>query len=218
MRPIAVAAALFLVAGPVFAQTQPTPATPEQIATARAHADRLIAEAGAGAWFENVTDSALTQVRHTPSGMRCTFPGGVDDRIIIFPTGSMGIPQGDDVGCRWRAETLSILTTLYATRYRPMPSEEAVLRDAVNAIQTTYPSATPYRGEVVSMETEDRGVPLSAAFNIETDSGPRFTMALVWHSDEWSYKARATGPQNDAFEISLYMGITFTGSLLEIDD
>jgi hypothetical protein len=210
------AVCLALVAGPALAQAQP--ATPQQVAAASAQADRLIAAADAQAWFENVTDSASPQVRHRPSGMRCTFVGSAADRIAVFPTGPSGIAQGHDVACLTRDEAMSIDLTLYATRYRPLPSAQAVLNDAVNAIRTRFPSATPYQGNLASMEIDDRGAPLAAAFNIETNQGPQFTMALVWHSDDWGYKARATGPQDEGLEVSFYTSLMFTSGLLELDD
>ena len=208
---------LTLVAGPVFAQAQQA-ASPREIASARAQADRLIQDAGAQAWFENVTDSGLPAVRHRPSGMRCLFAGNASDRIVVFPTGHGGIPQGDDIGCVVRDEGLATDLTLYATRYRPLPSEAQVLQDAVSAIRQRVPDARPYRGDVASASTGDGDPPLQAAFEIMTPQGPMLTIALVQHVGEWGYKARITGPQGDASGVSLYGTVMFAGALLDIDD
>lgn len=218
MRLACLVTAFVLLASPALAQAQPAPATPQQIAAATAEADRLIADANAQAWFDNVTDGASPVVRHRPSGLRCVFTGSASDRIVVFPTGPSQIPQGEDVGCVTYDEALSIDLTLYATRYRPLPSAELVLRDAANAIRTRYPSATPYSGDLASMEIEDRGAPLAAAFNIETNQGPQFTVALVWHGEEWGYKARATGPQDDSLGVSFYASLMLTAGLLELGE
>lgn len=209
------ALALALLATSAVAQEPPV--TDGQIAAARAQADQLVAAADAQAWFENVTDSVSPEVRHRPSGMRCRFTGSRSDRIAVFQTGPAGIPQGDDVGCVTRDEALAIDLTLYATRYRPLPSEDVILADAVNAILNRYPGAQPYRGDLVSMSIDDDEPPVQAAYEVMMPEGPMLTIALVEHLDEWGFKARVTGPQPDAMEVSLYGSLMLVGALLERD-
>ena len=201
--------AALLAAPMVLAQETPPPvaaATPAQIAEAREIADRLIAEAGASGIFVNKTDGAAPTVMHVASGMQCTFDGS-GDRIVIFPVQNDSVPRGDDVGCLARDEALSIDTTTYATRYRPLPSEEAVLTDSVNAIRNRWPDAVPFEGEMVSATVAEQAAPKGAAFKITTPDGPMLTMVLVGHSDEWGYKVRATGPLDNAMMVSLYASL-----------
>jgi hypothetical protein len=188
----------------------PPPATPEQIAEARATADRLIREAEAETIFVNKTTSAVPEVQHVASGMRCLFNGNAHDRILIFPVQSDAVPRGNDVGCVAKEESLRIDTTLYATRYRPLPSEAAALGDAVRAIRARWPDATPYEGDLVSLGAENRDPPLAAAFKVNTPEGPMLTLALIDHLNGWAYKMRATGPFEEAMLTSLYAGTMMT--------
>lgn len=220
------AIAILVCAAPVMAEpggptvpasaAQSPEATVAEIAAARDEADRLIATAGAQAWFENVTDSASPTVLHVPSGLRCTFTGSPEDQIVIFDEGQ--VRGGNDVGCVTYDPDLDIDLTLYATRYAPLPSEQFILQSAIDAIRSRFPSAVPYQGDLASMEIDNRGAPLAAAFNIETNQGPKFTLVLVWHGDEWGYKARATGPQSDGLGVSVYASLMFTSGLLELED
>lgn len=184
----------------------PPPATPQQVAEARATADRLIREAEAETIFVNKTDSAVPEVEHVASGMHCLFNGNAHDRIVIFPVQSDSVPRGDDVGCVTKEETLRIDTTLYATRYRPLPSEAAALDDAVRAIRGRWPDAAPYEGGLVSLSSDDVEPPLAAAFKVITPDGPMLTLALIDHRNGWAYKVRATGPFEEAMLTSLYAG------------
>lgn len=203
--------AALTAASVTFAQEAPDqpPATPAQIAEARGIADRLIAEAGAQGVFVNKTDGAVATAEHIASGMRCHFDGS-GDRIVVFPAQG-GVPHGDDVGCVTRDENLSIDTTTYATRYRPLPSEDAVLADAATAIRNRWPDAVPFKGELVSATVGNQAAPKSAAFSISTPNGPMMTMILVGHTDEWGYKVRATGPAESAMMVSLYAGVLMAG-------
>lgn len=197
-----------LVAPVAVAQATPeaSPAPPQQIAQARALADRLIEEAGARGIFVNKTEDAVATVLHPASGMRCYFDG-VDDRIVVFPQQSDAVPRGDDVGCIVRHEDLSIDTTTYATRYRPLPSEEAVLADAVSAIRNRWPDATPFDGILASTTAGGFGTPKQAAFKITTPEGPMLTLVVVAHVGDWGYKVRATGPFADPMLVSVTAGM-----------
>ena len=203
------AACLALLATPVLAQSDT--ATPQQIAAARAQADRLIQRANAQDWFENVTDSALPAVRHRPSGMRCLFVGNQYDQIAVFPTAQGGIPAGYDVGCVSREESLGVDLTLYATRYRPLPTEQQIMGAAAQAVVSRYPGARPYGGDVALASAEGRPEPLSRAWTIE---GDRFTLAMVSHNREWGFKARANG--DDPSMTSLYASVAFVAALADV--
>jgi len=198
-----------MVATPLAAQeARPAPprATQEQVAVAKAEADRLIAAAGAGDVFVNITGNAIPTVRHPASGLICHFRGSPEtDRILIFPNST----RGDDVGCATRDPSVWVETTWYATRYTPMPSEEAILSDAMAAIRNRFPSAQPFEGEISSAEIE--GVtPISDGLVVETNMGTLFTMATVEHQDGWSFKARASGPLEKAAAVSLFTTLNFS--------
>ncbi|HZW15845.1 MAG TPA: hypothetical protein VFF66_06280 [Brevundimonas sp.] len=204
-----------LAATAAVAQEPDKGATPDQIAAAKAIADRIIGAADAGGIFVNTTDSAMAEVTHVASGMVCVFDGGPEDRISIFPTQGGDIPRGEDVGCVSRDEAVDIDITLYATRYRPLPSEETVLASAGQAIQNRWPDAKVYGGDLPKMSFESRGPTLLAAYRVRLEGGEKLTMALVSHRDGWGFKARATGPFEDAMAVSMYTGVVFEGALAD---
>lgn len=213
---------LALVAAPMtWAQEakEAVPATAAQIAEARAIADRMIRDADAEGIFFNKTDSAVPTVEHQASGMRCLFSGGANDRIMVFPTQNDGIPRGDDVGCTSREDALSVDTTSYATRYRPLPSEDAVLSDSVQAIRNRWPDAIPFDGVLASTSLGEQAAPKYAAFKVTTPDGPMMTMVLVRHAGEWGYKVRATGRFEDAMLVSVFAGVLMANiQMAAVDD
>ena len=206
--------AALMAAPPVAAQEADKPATAEQIAQAKAIADRLIGSAEAEGVFVNSTHDAIARVTHVASGMTCMFDGGPEDRIYIFPNQDDEVPRGDDVGCITRDEALDIDLTLYATRYRPLPEEAAVMADARNAIENRWPDAKPYTGDLTTLSLEGQAPTLMTAYRIMLGDEEKLTMALVSHRDGWGFKARATGPYEDATGVSLYAGILFEGALM----
>lgn len=215
MKQIGMAAAIWLIAGAAAAQEAPAEkATPQEIAEAKALADRLIADAGAAGVFVNATeDDGLARATHVASGMTCTFDGGPEDRIHIFP----GNPRGDDVGCISRDEALDIDLTLYATRYRPMPGQDQVLAGARQAIENRWPDAEAYTGPLPTMTMEGQQPTVSAAYKIQLDGEHKLTMVLVSHRGEWSFKARSTGPYEEPTAVALFTGVLFEAALIGRD-
>lgn len=214
MKRTSMAAAIWLIAGAATAQEPPSgpKATPLEIAEARALADRLIADANAAGIFVNTTeDDGMARATHVPSGMTCAFDGGPEDRIHIFP----GTPRGDDVGCVSRDESLDIDLTLYATRYRPLPDQAAILAGARQAIENRWPDAEPYTESLPSMTLEDQQPTASAAYKIQLGGEHKLTLVLVSHRGEWSFKARATGPYAEPMGVALYSGILFEAALMD---
>lgn len=191
------------------------PATAEEIAAARAIADRLIAAGEAQGVFINTTKDGLAQVTHVASGMTCRFEGGPRDRIVVYPEGPGRPPRGDDVSCITYDEALDIDLTLYATRYRPLPSEAAVLADARRAIENRWPDARPYAEGLPTLNLEGRSPPLIAAYKIQLDGREKLTLAMVTHRGDWGFKARATGPYDQAMAVGLYAGVLLEGALME---
>ncbi|HYC74452.1 hypothetical protein [Brevundimonas sp.] len=210
--------AALLASTAAVAQEADKDAAPEQIAAAKAIADRIIAAAGAEGIFVNTTDGVLAEVTHVPSGMVCVFDGGPEDRISIFPVQGGDIPHGEDVGCVSRDEAVDIDITLYATRYRPLPSEEMILATARRAIENRWPDAKVYDGDLTRMNFEGQSPALLAAYRVRLEGEDKLTMALVSHRDGWGFKARATGPFEDAMVVSLYTGVVFEGALADRED
>lgn len=208
---------LTLVAAPL-AQAQEAPAaTAEQVAAARAIAAKLIRDAGAEGIFVDKTTGASAEVEHLASGLRCTFSGSPNDRIAVFPSVG-GLPRGDDVGCTFYDDSLGIDLSFYATRYRPLPAEAAVLADASRAITQRFSDATPFTGETVSVSGEGQSPPLFAGFKVLVQGQEKLTMVLVSHRGEWGFKARATGPYEDALGVSLYASVLFEAALTQTSD
>lgn len=199
----------FLAMAPLAAVAQADPAptpdigpkkpTPEQIVSARAEADRIIADAGAGDLFTNVTSDNIPRVRHTASGLVCRFePGDARAKITIFEHPSIG--RGDSVGCHgW---TLHVLTTVYATKYPQPMSAEAAMQEAVSAIRHVSPDATPWEGPVTSIASpeRDKHLPprLFAAFRIKPKGGESYTSVAVAEHNGWIFKQRLTVPVAEA--------------------
>lgn len=213
---------LALLAAPMaWAQeaVEEVPATAAEIAEARAIADQLIRDAEAGGFFANKTNGGVPTVEHTASGMRCLFSRSPNDRILVFSSQDDDIPRGDDVGCTSREEALSVETTTYATRYRPLPSEEAVLNDAVRAIRNRWPDAIPFDGTLALTSIDGQAAPKYAAFKVTTPDGPMLTMVLILHIGEWGYKVRATGRFEDAMLVSVYAGVVMANIQMQtLDD
>lgn len=215
MKRISMAAAIWLIAGAAAAQQAPAgKATAQEIAEARTRVDRLIADADAAGIFVNATeDDGRARATHVPSGMTCSFDGGPEDRIHIFP----GTPRGDDVGCVSRDEALGIDLTLYATRYRPMPNQDEVLAGARQAIENRWPDAEAYTAALPSMTMEGQQPTGSAAYKIQLGGERKLTMVLVSHRGEWSFKARSTGPYDEPTAVAMYTGVLFEAALIGRD-
>lgn len=215
MKRITMTAAIWLIAGAAAAQEAPAgKATPQEVAEARARADQLIADANAAGIFVNTTDDdGMAQATHVASGLTCSFDGGPEDRIHIFP----GTPRGDDVGCISRDEALDIDLTLYATRYRPMPGQADVLASAQQAIENRWPDAEVYSAALPSMTIEGQEPTDSAAYKIQLGGEHKLTMVLVSHRGEWSFKARSTGPYDEPMAVAMYTGVLFEAALIGRD-
>ena len=204
-----------VLAVPASAQVSPQPETlptPAEINQARAIADRIIDAANVRDLFTNATTGALAEVVHKASGLRCTFVGGPKDRIAVYPG---RIVRGDDVSCVSRDEALDIDLNLYATRYPETPDEDEVIAITEMAIKARFPDARRYGGAMAVATVEGQPRPQAVAYHITLDGKPKLTMGLVSHKGAWSYKARATGPdENDAMMLSTYTSVLFSGAIM----
>jgi len=203
--------AALLAAPMAAAQEQDTPATAAEISAARAHADKVIAAAEAGPFFENITVDATPTVRHRGSDMTCIF--SVDDprdNIRLFPERSPGPKRGDDVSCGgWLGDTF---VSLYATRYPGTPSREAVFQAAMADVPRNTPGARLHEGELSTATVGDQAAPLIGGYDMELGGRQVLSLVIVQHIGEWSFKARATGPQGDD-SVNLLASVAFALAL-----
>lgn len=152
---------------------KPPPATPQQIAAAKAEADRIIAASHAGRWFVNATAGAQPEARHTPSGMVCGFVIGQRNEIRIPEAAAA---QGDEVSC---VTTLiskdgpPIQLTQSAVRPAAPRTVEQELQLAMAAFRQRDPAAKPADGQFSNLRLGGTQVG-HAALRIEmTDGGQR---------------------------------------------
>jgi hypothetical protein len=191
------------------------PGAPEQITKARSLAQALIAKGHAQDYFEDITDNAFPAVRHPRSGIRCMFtPESTVNAVMVFA----GTParSGDDVGCNTSAgENRAITVTLYASRYRPRPTLEAMLDEAVQGIRGRYPDAQPYVGSIMEVEAHiEPGGPApaeirSARFRVIKDGMRLYARASVAMVGEWMVKLRISAPIDDALAAEALAALMF---------
>jgi hypothetical protein len=185
-----------LALAPIAAAQEPAPATPEQIAAARAEADAIIARSEAGEFFENATTSETPQARHVRSGMVCSFTAG-DPRntIAMYPVVADGPPRGDDVSCgAWWGPTY---VSSYATRYPQQYSAEQLFAGAVQDIRSAWQNVSAVEGEVRGATIAGQEPPLVGVFNAERQGRPMTTVVVLRNIGEWSFKVRASGEPTD---------------------
>jgi hypothetical protein len=212
MRRMAFVLVLTALAAPAQAQItirEAEPATPDQIAAARAEADRLIADGDAAAFFVNVSEGAEPRVRHQHSGLVCRFVlGEPTNEIVIFPS---PIPRGDDVGCN--VGSGNHYRTIYATRFgRFNISPEQALEIGVAGIVQRLPDAQPYDQPIATASTEGATPTLASAFRI--DNG--YTHVQVAHVGDWSIKERLTWPQPPSSQEQVFNGLMWVRTLRDV--
>lgn len=204
-----------LLAAPSLAAAQDTTRpTTEQLSAAHAEADALIAASGGPEYFVNVSSDGLAKVRHTRSGLLCTFvPGAENNRLMVFNGGA--VSGGDDVGCN--ADFGPLYLTYYATRYGAGYSAADSARDAVAAIRDRFPDARPYEGPRASMESPAGAGDIEyAGLLIGPDASARYTQVLTAKAGEWIFKQRMTADGGiDAVLGHQIMAATFFDDLLE---
>jgi len=212
MRLIALTAVLTALAAPVAAQVtmrQAEPATPAQIAAARAEADRLIAEGDAGAFFVNVSEGAEPRVRHQLSGLICEFVAGdADNQIVVFPS---PLPPGDDVGCN--VGSGDHYRTIYATRFGQFNiSPEQAMEIGVAGIVQRFADARPYGQRIATASTEGATPTQIRAFLV----GSSYTHVQVAHVGDWSIKERLTWPEPPTSQEQLFNSLMWVRTLRDV--
>jgi len=132
---IVVAAAL--AATPAFTQVV-SPSVPR--GEAKAEGDALLAQAGAGDLFDNVTADSAQDIRlkHKASGLVCEFNAGAEaNRVVVFDA-----PQrGDDIACSTGGAVGE--RTLYASRTPGRSLTDAFAHDLAE-VKKSHPGAVDY--------------------------------------------------------------------------
>jgi hypothetical protein len=186
-------------------------ATPGEIAAAHAHADDVIARAGAKADFENITDAAIPTVRHSASGMTCTFTtGDRRDNIRYYGGAANGPPHGDDVSCGGWVNTTFL--NLFATRYPERPSREAVFQSAMADVPRNTPGAEFVEGEFDTVSIDGRPAPLIGVSSMTLGGQPKQSYVMADQVGDWTFQARGTGPLEDT-TVNLITAMNFALSL-----
>jgi hypothetical protein len=181
------------------------PASPEEIAKARAYADQLIAQAGAQDLFENITTDAVPKIRHKASGLTCGFDPGPEVRIFV----GSNLPRGDDVGCE--SMMVDFKVSIYATRAPdPLTLDQATAL-YVDLIRRAHPEAKPFTGQSAEISVQSGPPVRTVRFVIKGPDGkPQFTRMAVAIVGPWKIDQRVTGPLENAMSGDLFGGIEMT--------
>jgi hypothetical protein len=176
--------------------------SPEEVAAARATADRVIARFRVEDLFDNVTgDDGVPKGRHRLSGLVCTLDDSTPyEGITVFP---QPLARGEDVGCN--SELAGMRETLYATRYPQRPTAEQVVADSVVAMRQSFKGLKPFKGTGVSATKDEPGFPkpVTARFVGKLDGRTMYTRTSAVVIGDWVYAQRVTGPEDQAMMIDL---------------
>jgi hypothetical protein len=174
---------------------KPPPATPGQIAAAKANGEQLIARTQVGDLFETVPGSPSTAIRHKASGLVCNFTNNDPvGSIQIYP----GKPRGDDISCG--SKIGDFIITLYATRIAGPADVQDLMRPVVAAIQARHADLKPFTGHDVAKMTAPFPMPASttARFVYSENGQDWFTRASLAVSNGWVIEERETAPLEHA--------------------
>jgi hypothetical protein len=155
-------------------------------------APSLIAAARAEGVFEPASATAgAVAVRHTPSGLVCSFGAGDASRLIVFPQAA----RGEDVACETQAGGVSI--RLFATRFSFATSLQEQIEGAAGVIERLYPGAQAFRAP---QAINDAGLPAhrTVAYLVAREGAQSLTSASVAQVGDWVFKLRYTAPAGDA--------------------
>jgi hypothetical protein len=188
------------------------PATPEEIAKARAYADQLIAQGHVEDVFENVTTDNIPRVRHKPSGMTCGFDPHPGDQLS---GGTDGTPRTDYAQCRGAMLDLAKSMTLVR---RP---QSAGLNEAtttfVALFRAEHPDAKPYVGQGVDLGTK-AGFPTMRTVRFVFGDGPTRGYAHIGVAvvGDWAVDQVTTGPADKTMIADLAGGLDLVVAIGEM--
>jgi hypothetical protein len=198
------------------------PATAEQVAAARAEADRLIAAGKAEDVFVDESTGVLAQVRHLKSGLVCQFlPGAPKNAVTVYASG--GVPRGDDVGCGHTVK--DIVLTIFVTRYPPPKTVADVLRESLADIPRNFADLKPYTGQYASVTPDRAGAPLAAVQARDRtvirltgmfQGRAVFTRTAAAACDPWIVAQRVTAPVDQALAADVAAELDLNGALASV--
>jgi hypothetical protein len=206
MRTMASAITLCLcVAGA--AQSQPLKKiTPLDAGEMRAQASALIKKGEAGSLFVAGASPGGPIAQHVKSNMICHFePNSPANEIKVFDSGAA---RGDDVGCATQLNDIKV--TVFANRAK---GSDALAREQAEAnagVKRQWPSAAPYKGQVVVANDKDRPPLLISRFVVSDGKTQLFVRTAAVRVGDWVFTQKAVAPESSAKAAEYYAEASLT--------
>ena len=118
--------------------------------------------------------------------------------LSIYP----GLPRGDDVSCGVNFGAVAV--TVFATRYTPPKTPEAVLRESLNAMRGRISDLTPFTGTTAHVEPPSKPGHVAPSglttlrFTGTLNGKPIFTRSSAAACGAWMIAERVTAPADAA--------------------
>ncbi len=178
----------------------------DEVAKARARAERMIVSANASDVFEYVAADDIPTVRHRASGMICGFGDAPSDHLAIAQS---GLPRGDDVACYARIEDFRI--ERFATRKAVGMTLDQASASCERRVRANHQDARPLAGDGMLGTTfhAATGYPDVRTYRFEfRDRGkPQVTQCSVVIVRDWVIEVDVSGPGDDAQSVDLFSGV-----------
>jgi hypothetical protein len=189
------------------AQSQPLKKTaPIDTGAYRAQATTLIKSAEATSLFVAGASPGGPLAQHVKSNMVCHFePGSPANRIEVFDSGPS---RGDDVGCATQLRDIKV--TVFANR-APQADALARLQAEANAgVKRQWPSALPYKGEIVVANDKDRPQVLISRFIVGEGQTRLYVRTAAVRVGDWVFTQKAVAPEASAKAAEFYAEASLT--------
>lgn len=211
MRFFSAALVAWAFANSAFAQEPPPPPAPEQL---DAYSASILSAGHADGVFVREPNERVVALRHTASGLRCLFGVGSTGTVEVFPTESLGVAHGDDVGCDQDIGFGKI--TLYATRSATPITAEGAMATAVAALRALHPEMRAIRVDPSDLPITRPAPPsLTQYFAIRQDGRNVLTRISIAEIDGWVVKMRFT---SEVPRADMIAEMTWRGSLIDMID
>jgi hypothetical protein len=187
---LAIAALLALLTGAAPTLAEEPKAAPPAIAAARAETDRLIAEAGARAFFVNETaDDRKLMARHKARGMGCRFVIAQTNAIALDPAST----AGEAATCRSYDARYKVRVTVSARRLEG--EDKAAYKAFMAADRAAYPGFMLQPDLTRNMMDAKQRAILKRSFNRwSRKDGDLHRGGMIIVDDRWVLTLDATGP------------------------
>ena len=184
------------------------PATPQQIALARAEADTILARAGAQDLFDNVTSTANPALRHKASGLICGFNAGSPiNKVFVFHSA-----LGDGIGCNTARDQRSFSLFLDPAPPQPPPIGQLVAALGL-AIVKRFPDAKPSPSVMTASGKDADGSPLpphrAVVYIRQGPSGLIVEREVAGYIGGWVLQQRITEPEAQSVAFDLLNELSF---------